>query len=65
MLHIKTKLTSDTLKLKNIKKLIGKEVEITIREVRNKKEKHHWDKSGSVNLKGKLDNSNIRNFAHE
>ena len=65
MIQIKTKLTSATIKLKNVKNLIGKEVEITIREVSDRKSKHNWKHSGSVDLKGKLDNSSIRDFAHE
>lgn len=65
MIQIKTKLTSSTIKLKNVKNLIGKEVEITIKEVPGKKNKHNWKNSGSLDLKGKLDNSNVRDLAYE
>lgn len=65
MIRIKTKLTSSTIKLKNVKRLIGKEVEIIIRESTPKKNMHQWNHSGAVNLNGKLDNANIRDYAHE
>ena len=65
MIRIKTKLTSSTLKLKNVKRLIGKEVEITIREAKDKEIKHKWNYSGSIDLKGKLDGLNLRDAAYE
>ncbi|MBP9191141.1 MAG: hypothetical protein KBF96_01175 [Ignavibacteria bacterium] len=64
-LKIKTKLRSNTLKIANSKNLIGKEVEITIKEVKKNKVKKNWKHSASVDLKGKADKINIRDLAYE
>ena len=47
------------------KNLIGKEVEITIKEVKKNKVKKNWKHSASVDLKGKADKINIRDLAYE
>ena len=64
-LKIKTILRSNTLKIANSKSLIGKEVEITIKEVKKNKVKKNWKHSASVDLKGKADKINIRDLAYE
>ncbi len=52
-LTIKTKLKSNTLKIANSKELLGKEVEITIKEIeKDKSKKRNWKYSASVDLKG-------------
>ena len=64
---IHTRLESEVVKLPQAKELIGKEVEITIREtasVENRK-KREWKYLGYVDLGGKLDNINIRDLAYE
>ncbi|MBS3742622.1 MAG: hypothetical protein KGY74_10920 [Candidatus Cloacimonetes bacterium] len=65
MIRIKTKLTSSTIKLKNIQSLIGKDVEIIIRETSSEKNTHQWNHSGTLDLNGKLDHVDIRDYAHE
>lgn len=65
-LIIKTKLKSNTLKISNSKTLIGKNVEITIKEVEDTKtQKKSWNNSASVDLKGKTDKVNIRDLAYD
>jgi len=65
-LTIKTKLITDTLKIKDAKDFIGKEVEITIKEIENgKPQKRIWRYSGAIDLNGKADNINIRDIAYE
>jgi len=64
-LKIKTKLRSGTLKIANSKNLIGKEVEITIKEVEKSKTKKDWKHSASIDLKGKADKINLRDLAYE
>ena len=65
-LIIKTKLKSNTLKISNSKTLIGKNVEITIKEVEDTKtQKRNWNNSASVDLKGKTDKVNIRDLAYD
>ena len=65
-LIIKTKLKSNTLKISNSKTLIGKNVEITIKEVDDTKtQKKSWNNSASVDLKGKTDKVNIRDLAYD
>lgn len=65
MIYFKTKLTSSTIKLKELDPYIGKEVEIIVKEVSDNHKTHHWKHSGSVNLQGRLDKTNIRDLAHE
>jgi hypothetical protein len=63
---IKTKLRSNTLKIANSGKLLGKEVEITIKEVEKvKSKKRNWKHSGSIDLKGKADKINLRDLAYQ
>lgn len=66
---IRAKLTDDLLNIPDIRKFIGKNVEIIINEVQDfksiKPKKKVWHYSGSINLKGAMDNINIRDFAHE
>ena len=66
-LRIRTKLDSDTIKLgKEVKPMLGKNVEITIREVEEPKTvERNWQFLGSLNLGGELDCINIRDFAHD
>ena len=64
-LKIKTKLRSNILKIANLKSLIGKEVEITIKEVEKNKTKKDWKHSASVDLKGKADKINLRDLSYE
>ncbi len=58
---------SDTIKLgKEAKPMLGKNVEITIREVPEPKPvERNWKFLGSINLGGELDSINIRDFAHD
>lgn len=64
---IRKRLNSDVLKLgKQVKSLLGKNVEIVIREIDDPKPaKREWHFFGSIDLKGKLDSVNIRDFAHD
>lgn len=65
-LIIKTKLKSNTLKIATSKALIGKDVEITIKEVESSKSKNrNWNYSASVDLKGKADKVSLRNLAYD
>jgi len=65
-LVIKTKLKSSTLKIANSKSLIGKNVEITIKEVNNNKSKmRNWNYSATVDLNGKADKINLCDLAYE
>lgn len=70
-LTFRTKITSDTLTLENLKNLMGKEVDIIINEVKKKfstekrKPVRKWKMSGKADFGGKLDNVNIRDFAYE
>jgi len=65
-LAFQTKLESDVLQLFNIEKLIGKEVIVTIVEIPHTKSrnKRKWNYIGAVQLNGKLDKTNIRDFAN-
>lgn len=64
---IRKKLESDTIKLgKQAKPMLGKNVEITIREIDDPKPtERKWRFPGSINLGGELDSINIRDFAHD
>ena len=64
---IRKKLDSDTVKLgKKAKPMLGKNVEIVIREIADPKPvEKKWQFLGSVNLGGKLDSINIRDFAQD
>ena len=66
-LIIRKKLDSDTIKLGKVAKpMLGKNVEITIREVVELKPvERSWRFLGSVSLGKSLDNINIRDFAYE
>jgi hypothetical protein len=66
-LIIRKKLDSDTIKLGKVAKpMLGKNVEITIREVVEPKPvERNWRFLGSVSLGKSLDNINIRDFAYE
>ena len=63
---IRKKLESDVIKLgKQAKPLLGKNVEIVIREVAEPKPvEKKWQHLGSASLGGELDFINIRDFAH-
>lgn len=66
IIKFKTKLKSNVIKLENSENLIGKKVEITIKEiVHETKPKRKWSTLGSLNLGGKLDDKNIRDLAYE
>ncbi len=64
---IRKKLDSNTIRLgKKAQSLIGKNVEITIREISDPKSaKKKWNYLGSVSLGKELHDVNIRDFAHE
>jgi hypothetical protein len=63
---IKTKVKSRKIDLKdNIDKLLGKDVEITIKTLNDKTNKRTWKSLGIVGLGKKLDNKNIRSLAYE
>ncbi len=64
---IRKKLDSDTIRLgKKAKPLLGKNVEIIIRELADPKPvEKKWRFLGSVDLGGELDSINIRDFAHD
>ena len=66
-IKIRKKLKSDTIKLgKEAKPMLGKNVEITIREVAEPKPvEKNWRFLGSICLGGELDFINIRDFAHD
>jgi len=64
-LIIKTKLKTNTLKISNFKTLIGKNVELTIKEINiHKSKKRNWDHSASADLKGKADKINLSDLAY-
>lgn len=62
---IKTRLKSSTIDLEGVESFVGKEVEIIISEAQDINAKKVWKSAGTVNLKGKLDNLNIRDYAHD
>lgn len=64
---IRKRLESDVVELgKEAGFLVGKNVEIVIREVFDiKPTERKWTTIGSVNLGGNLDFTNIRDFAHD
>ena len=64
---IRKKLDSDTIKLgRKAKPMLGKNVEIIIREIENAKPaERKWRFLGSASLGKELDSINIRDFAHE
>lgn len=64
---IRKHLESDVIRLGNrVKPLLGKNVEIVIREIVEQKPKERkWTTLGSVDLHGKLDSVNIRDLAHD
>ncbi|GAA4300271.1 hypothetical protein GCM10023143_01050 [Compostibacter hankyongensis] len=63
---IRRRLTSDVLKLgRQAKALLGKKVEIVIRELTPAVKEKKWRHLGSVDLGGKADLINIRNFAYD
>ena len=64
---IRKKLESDTIKLgEEAKPMLGKNVEIVIRELADQKPvEKKWNFLGSVDLGGELDSINIRDFAHD
>lgn len=62
---IRKKLDSDTIKLgKKVKPMLGKNVEIVIREIADQKPvEKKWKFIGSVSLGRSMDNINILDFA--
>ncbi len=64
---IRKRLESDIIKLgKRAKSLLGKNVEIVIRELSNPQPiEKKWQHLGKVDLHGKMDHINIRDFAHD
>ena len=64
---IRKKLESDTIKLgEEAKPMLGKNVEIVIRELADQKPvEKKWNFPGSVDLGGELDSINIRDFTHD
>ncbi len=61
------KLHSDTIKLPDAKRFIGKDVIVTIVEMpgEEKQGKRNWRFIGAVKLDGQLDDRNIRDLAYE
>ena len=65
-IRINTVIKDEKLMLTDLKKFIGKRVDILISEAQNKKDnKKKWKHSGSADLNGLLDDKNIRNLAYE
>lgn len=65
-LRLRTRLVSSTLRLKGAEKFVGKDVEVTVREVASKsKLLKKWTHFGEVVIGGKLDKTNIRDLAYE
>lgn len=64
-LKIKANLRSYTLKIANSKNLIGKEVELTIKEIVKNKTNKNWKHSASVDLKGITDKIDLQDLAYE
>lgn len=66
-ISIKKILDSDTIKLGDqVKSLLGKKVEIIIREIEEHKPvKKKWQYLGSVSLGQEIDSVNIRDFAYD
>lgn len=63
---IKIRLQSDIIKLGNrAKSLIGKNVEIIIREINPQAGERKWNHLGKADLGGKADHTNIRDLAHD
>ncbi len=64
---IQLTLDSNILQLPDIEKFIGKEVIVTIVELQEDRQpkKKNWRFLGAVNLTKELDNSNIRDLAHD
>ena len=64
---IRKELESDTIKLgEEAKPMLGKNVEIIIKEVTEPKPvERKWNFLGSIDLGGELDSINIRDFAHD
>ena len=61
-----TLIQNEEFLLTNLKKFIGKRVNIFITEVNEKPNKiRNWQFSGSVDLKGVLDDKNIRDLAYD
>ena len=66
VITLRTRLRSSTLELKGVKQLLGKDVEVTIKEVAGRKSvSRNWKNIGKLTLKGKLDKTNIRDVAYE
>jgi hypothetical protein len=55
------------ISIDGLEKLIGKSIRIIICEIDNKKNtnKRKWKNIGSLDLGGKLDNTNIRDYAYD
>jgi len=64
--RINATINNEQLLLTDLKKFIGKNVEIFISEVKDNTVKmKKWHLSGSVKLNGILDEKNIRNLAYD
>lgn len=65
-IRLRTKLKSATLHIDGAEKLVGKDVEVTIREIAQRKpSKRSWAFIGKASITGTLDNNNIRDLAYE
>ena len=64
---IRKRLESDIIKLgKRAKSFLGKNVEIIVRELSTPQPiEKKWQHLGKVDLHGKMDHINIRDFAHD
>ncbi len=62
----KTTITSDKIQLPDSKGLIGKRVEISIKEIAShENKKKSWKLLGACNLKGAMDDINIRDLIYD
>ena len=64
--RINTLIKNEQFLLTDLKKFVGKRVDIFISEVKNNTDNiKKWQFSGSVDLKGLLDEKNIRDLAYD
>lgn len=65
MIKIITKIESDNIKIPGYQEFLGKDVEITIKEIDKEEKDLKWTFGKKVDLNGALDDVNIRDFAYE
>ena len=65
-LKFKTRLSACKIESEMFKDFIGREIEVSIREATPQhRRKHKWTQLGALELGGKLDNVNLRDYAYE